>query len=394
MKYDFDHTPERRESESFKWQTYPEDVVPMFVADMDFVSPEPVIDALVARAQHGVYGYPRGLLGKPSELSELREAVLAHLKFNYGWTIPADALVFIPGVVTALHLACHAFVGSNSGVLIQTPVYPPILHAGQTTGVLSQEMELSLQNDGSYVIDLDKFEASITDQTRMFVLCNPHNPVGRVFRRDELLPLAEICLRRDVLICSDEIHGDLIFGGHQHIPIASLDPEIAQKTITLIAPSKTYNLAGLQCSIAIIPDSDMRNRFMAARKGLVSWVNLMGLVAAQVAYQEGCEWLEQLLVYLEENRNVLCEFVEKNLKGIRVASPEGTYLAWLDCRAAAIEGDPYKFFLEKAKVALNDGKSFGKGGDGFARLNFGCSRATLLEGLSRMEEALLKSIKA
>lgn len=360
----------------------------MFVADMDFISPEPVVNALTRRSQHGVFGYPRGLYGKETELPELREVVVAHLKNRYNWHVEPQELVFMPGVVTAVNLACHAFADPETAVLVQTPVYPPILTAAQTTGVISQEMELTCLEDGSYVIDPQAFEATITKQTRMFILCNPHNPVGRAFRREELELMAGICLRHNILICADEIHSDLTFSGHQHIPIASLDPEIAQKTITLIAPSKTYNLAGLQCSIAIIQNAKLRSRFMASRKGLVPWVNLMGLIAAQVAYQEGQEWLEQLMRYLEKNRNWVYEFVENYLPGVSMAKPEATYLAWLSFRDRDIPQDPYKFLLDKARVALNDGRTFGKGGDGYVRLNFGCSQKTLIEGLERIRDAL------
>jgi cystathionine beta-lyase len=249
-------------------------------------------------------------------------------------------------------------------------------------------MELSLHPDGSYSIDRAAFEEAITDQTRLFLLCNPHNPVGRVFRRDELERMAEICLQRGILICSDEIHADLVFRGHQHIPIASLSPDVAQKTITLIAPSKTFNIAGLECSVAIIPNDKLRRRFVHAQRGVVSWINVLGWVAAEAAYRHGQAWLEQLLLYLEANRDTLYDFVQSELRGVKMARPEGTYLAWLDCRAAGIQGNPHEFFLQKARVAVNDGKTFGRGGEGFVRLNYGCPRSMLKEALERMKEAL------
>lgn len=389
MKYDFDHTPERRNSECFKWQTYKSEVIPMFIADVDFPSPQPVIDALVERARHGVYGYPRGLYGRPDELTELRQVVVERLAQRYNWQVEPDALFFIPGVVTAVNLACLAFA-SPDGVLVQIPVYPPILTAGRTTGAVSQEMELTRLPDGSYIVDWDKFESAVSSNTRLFVLCNPHNPVGRVFRRDELERFAEICLRYQVVICADEIHSDLVYSGHHHIPIAALDPEIAAQTVTLIAPSKTFNLAGLQFSIAIIQNAELRKQFLAARKGIVPWVNLMGLVAAQAAYCSGQEWLDQLLIYLEGNRDFLQKFILQELPSIRIGPVEGTYLAWLDCREAGIEGSPYQFFLDQARVAFNDGATFGNGGEGFIRVNFGCSRGLLEETLERMKQALIK----
>jgi cystathionine beta-lyase len=388
MIYNFDHTPDRRHSESYKWQTYPADVIPLWVADMDFPSPQPVIQALVERVQHGVFGYPRGLYGRPDELSELRLILVERLQAQYGWQVEPEAFVFIPGVVTAVNLACMAFAAPDGGVLVQTPVYPPIHSAAKATGTLSQEMELTRQGDGSYVVDWDAFERAFTPQTRMFILCNPHNPVGRVFQCEELECIADICLRRKVVLCSDEIHCDLVYPGHRHIPVAMLDKAIASQTITLIAPSKTYNLAGLQCSIAIIQNPELRTQILAARKGLTPWVNLLGLAAAQAAYRDGQDWLEQLLVYLQGNRDYLHETVRRELPGVEMDLPEGTYLAWLDCRKAGIEGSPYRFFLEKARVALNDGATFGKGGEGFVRLNFGCSRILLTEALERMKLAL------
>lgn len=386
--YDFNHPPDRSASESFKWQTYDPQVIPLWVADMDFPSPQPVIDALMKRVQHGVFGYPRGLNARPNELTELREVVVGNLWKEHSWRVNPDSLVFLPGVVTGLNLACQAFAGTAGGVLVQTPVYAPIHGAAHTTGCLAQEMELTRQADGAYSIDWDAFESSINSATRLFILCNPHNPVGRVFTRTELERMAEICLRRQVIIISDEIHCDLVFPGHPHLPVASLAPEIAARSITLIAPSKTYNLAGLQCSIAIIPDPELRSQFLAARHGLVPWVNLLGLVGAEAAYNHGSEWLAQVLDYLRQNRDFLFEYVQKEMPALQMARPEGTYLAWLDCRKAGISGNPYRFFLEKALVALSDGASFGKGGEGFIRLNFGCSRELLEIALGRMSQAL------
>ncbi len=388
MIYDFDQIIERRASDSIKWNAYPEDVLPMWVADMDFRSPEPVIQRLIQRVQHGVFGYPTGLSNKPNDTAPLREAIVDWVKRRHGWEIQPDDIFLVPGVVAAFNLVTHALCAENQAVLVQTPVYPPIAHVGKETGLLQQEMLLDRQADGSYTIDWDRFEAAITPQTHMFLLCNPHNPVGKVFTRAELAQMAEICLRHGVTICSDEIHADLIYSEHKHTPIASLDPEIARNTITLMAPSKTFNLAGLESSFAIIQNPELRQRVLAARRGLMAWVNLMGLEATLAAYQEGEDWLDQLLVYLEGNRNTLVDFVQHCLPGVHMGIPQGTYLAWLDCREAGLPGNPYKFFLENAKVGLNDGETFGNGGQGFVRLNFGCPRAVLQEGLARLEAAL------
>ena len=247
---------------------------------------------------------------------------------------------------------------------------------------------MTLEADGSYTIDFDAFESAITNRTRVFLLCSPHNPVGRVWRRDELEHMADICQHRNLVICSDEIHGDLIFSGYRHVPIASLAPEIAERTITLIAPSKTFNIAGLGCSVAIIPNQELRRQYGAAHAGLVPHVNLMGYIATLAAYRDGQTWLDELLQYLERNRDVLLDYVRTQLPGVRLGKPEGTYLAWLDCRDAGIPGKPCEFFLHNAQVALNDGATFGQGGEGFVRLNFGCPRSTLIEALDKMKAAL------
>lgn len=381
MIYDFDQVPERRDSDCVKWRAYDSDVLPLWVADMDFVSPQPVIQALECRVREGIFGYPQ-------DLPELSEVFAARLKQRYGWEVQTDWLVWIPGVVTGFNLAAHTFAGPGGNVLVQPPVYTPMLKAPANAGLERREALLTRLGDGRYAVDMQAFEAAITPETRMFLLCNPHNPVGRVFREDELQQMAEICLRHHVPICSDEIHCELLFSGQRHIPIASLSPEIAAQTITLMAPSKTFNLAGLQCSVAIIPNPELKRRFQSARQGLVPWVNLMGQVAALAAYKDGQEWLDQLLLYLEGNRDFLHRYVRAELPGIQMDLPEGTYLAWLDCREAGLPQDPHTFFLEKARVALNDGATFGRGGEGFVRLNFGCPRATLEEALGRMKAAL------
>jgi cystathionine beta-lyase len=381
MIYDFDKIIDRRNTESAKWHKYGPDVLPMWVADMDFVSPEPVIQALQKRVAHGVFGYP-------TTPPEMTETILDHLDRLHHWQVEPEDLIFLPGVVTGFNLASHAMAEPDGSVLVQTPVYFPFLSAPQNAGMVRDEMELTRLADGTYAIDMQSFDSAISDHTRLFILCNPHNPVGRVFRQDELECMAEICLRHNVVICSDEIHCDLVYNGNSHISIASLDPEIAQNTITLIAPTKTYNLAGLECSVAVIQNPDLREKFQNAKQGLVGWVNLMGMLAGTAAYREGQEWLDQLTAYLESNRDYLYDYVQDELPGISMAKPEGTYLGWLDCRQSEIEGSPFEFFLEKAQVATSDGAAFGKGGEGFVRLNFGCPRSMLSEALDRMKASL------
>ena len=381
MTYNFDELPDRRKSECIKWHAHDEDILPMWVADMDVISPEPVIQALHDRVTHGVFGYPR-------VMPELEEVIVARLADLYQWHIQPEDIVFTPGVVKGFNLACQVMAEPGGGVLVNPPIYYPILDAPKNAGMYRQDVELTLLEDGSYQIDWTAFESAVTEQTSLFILCNPHNPVGRVFKQTELARMAEICLQQDITICSDEIHCDLIFKGHRHIPIATLDPEIAQNTITLMAASKTFNIAGLQCSFAVIQNPDLRERFKHAGKGLVSWVNVMGMVATEAAYRLGQEWLDELMLYLKANRDYTYDYVNNRLPGISMSRPEGTYLAWLDCRVAGIEENPHNFFLEEARVAMNDGAAFGRGGEGFVRLNFGCPRSLLTEALERMRAAL------
>ncbi len=381
MTHNFDQIIDRRHSDSAKWRVFDEDVLPLWVADMDFISPEPVIRALTARVASGVFGY--GV-----EPKELRELIVARLGDLYAWRVPAEAIVFVPGVVAGFNIACRGVTAPGDGLLMQTPVYPPFLGVPANFGLTRDEMELTRAADGHYTVDMDRMAAAIGPRTHAFLLCNPHNPVGRVFARDELLAMARLCLARDLVIVSDEIHCDLIFAGYRHLPIASLAPEIAAATITVMAPSKTFNIAGLGCSFAVILNSELRRKFRAAAKDLVPHVDLLAFVAALAAYREGGPWLAECLRYLEGNRDLVATFVAERLPGISMSPMEGTYLAWLDCRDAGIADNPAQFFLKQARVAMNDGVTFGRGGEGFVRLNFGCPRSILEEALGRMERAL------
>ncbi len=378
---DFDKIIDRRHSDSTKWNVYPEDVLPLWTADMDFRVPSAVVDALRARAEHGVFGYCR----EPAELRELLAERLARL---YHWQVRPEEILLQTGVLVAFQHVCAVAATQSEGVLVQPPVYPPIYGAPAFNKSIHQEAPLHQRPDGTYEIDFDAFEAAITDNTRVFILCNPHNPVGRAYTRAELERLAEICLRHDVLICSDEIHCDLLAPGVRHTPIASIAAEIAGRTVTLMAPSKTFNVPGLRCSFAIVPDRALRKRLARPSAADFSEVNNFGLAASIAAYRDGQPWVDQLLAYLDGNRRAVIEYVRREMPGIRVAASEATYLAWLDCRDSGIEGSPYKFFLEKARVALSDGPAFGTGGKGFVRLNFGCPRATLMEALRRMKAAI------
>jgi cystathionine beta-lyase len=398
MPDNFEQVINRRGTESFKWRVYPDDVLPLWVADMDFLSPEPVRRALREVVDHGVFGYPRGQHGDTSDLPEYAQTIVERLRDRYAWHVEPQDVIFLPGVVVGLSAMCNMFRAQGGSIAVQPPVYTPIFDAPASAGLTRNEALLARHTDGTYAVDWDQFAAALHDDTRAFILCNPHNPVGRVFRRDELERMAELCLARHVLICSDEIHGDLIYknlregvqppgGSPRHIPIASLAPEIAQRTITFFAPSKTFNLPGLQASVLIIQNAELRQRYQAARQMMLPWVNVLGLTAMQAAYREGQAWLDQLLAYLEANRDFVSEFVSNELPGLSMAKPEGTYLAWIDCRGANLE-NPYEFFLNQAKVALSNGSIYGTGGQGFVRLNFGCPRSTLEEALQRMKRSL------
>ncbi|HEV8615766.1 MAG TPA: PatB family C-S lyase [Methylomirabilota bacterium] len=379
---DFDRIIDRRASDSNKWHKFPPDVLPLWVADMDFESPRAVIEALRARVQHGIFGYLR-------EQHELPEIVAERVAKRHGWRVSPEAVVALPGVIPGLNQAARALTMAGDGLLVQTPVYPPILRVAGNHGLTREEAELAHDATGRYTVDLEGFARAIGARTRLFVLCHPHNPVGRSFRRDELEGMAAECLRRDLWIIADEIHCDVLFDGRQHVPIASLAPEVEERTLTFMAPSKTFNLPGLKCAVAIVPNASLRAKFVAAASDLVPKINVLGYTAAVAAYREGDGWLEELLRYLESNRDFLAGEVARHLPGIILTPPEATYLAWLDCRQAAIPGgDPYTFFLERARVALNDGRTFGRGGDGFVRLNFGSPRAMLVDGLDRMRAAL------
>lgn len=388
MLYDFDTLPQRRGTQNAKWNAYAEDVLPLWVADMDFKSPQPVIDALRQQVDAGLFGYPNLSHDDTLDFMPFRTLIVDRLAARYGWAIQPEDIAFIPGVVVGFNIASYAVCAPGEAMLVQPPVYPPMLMAADTTQRRRVDAPLSLQADGSYTVDFDAFDAAITPDTRMFLLCNPHNPIGRVYGRDELSTMAEICLKHDLTIVSDEIHSDLIYSGYRHTPIASLSPEVADRTITLIAPSKTFNLPGLQCSIAIIQNAELRKKYNTVRNTLVPWVNLMGLIAGEAAYRDGQEWLDQVLVYLEGNRDFLRDFVRQNMPSIKLTPTEGTYLAWLDYRNAGLDGNPYQFCLDRARVALNDGSIFGPGGEGFVRLNFASPRSMLLEALTRLKVAL------
>jgi len=377
IPFDFDTVIDRRQTDSLKWERYRDrDILPLWVADMDFRSPPAVIEALRAKVEHGVFGYtlpPRALV----------ETVVGMLAEEFGWQVEPGWLVWLPGLVTGLNIACRAVGESGDAVLTLTPVYPPFLSAPGLSGRTLLTVPLAEAN-GRWTIDLAALAAAITPRTRLLLLCNPHNPVGRIFDRDELDGLAAIAAQHDLVVCADEIHNGLLLDpDKRHIPFATLGPDAAQRTITLIAPSKTFNLPGLGCSLAIIADRALRTRFQSAMAGIVPHVNTLGYTAALAAYRDSREWRAALLDYLRGNRRLVAEAVA-GMDGIAMAPVEATYLAWLDCRQTGL-ADPAHFF-EQAGVGLSDGREFG--GAGFVRLNFGCPRATLQTALARMRQVM------
>jgi cystathionine beta-lyase len=378
---DFDEIISRRGTDSIKWTLYDEDVLPLWIADMDFLTAPVVREALHERVEHGIFGYV-------VEPAELREILVERLRRLYAWKVEPEAFVFLPSVVCGFNLVHQSVTKRGDGVLLQPPVYFPIRIAPKNSRATAQPVPLARSADGRYEIDFDALEAAVTKKTRMFMLCNPHNPVGRSYSEQELVELGDLCVRHRMTVCSDEIHGDFVYDGARHVPIASLSPEIEAQTVTLIAPSKSFNIAGLHSAVAIIPNKELREKVVQAKRGLVPSVSIFGYVGMLAAYRDGEEWFAELFAYVEENRNFVREFIKAEMPEIQVGPMEATYLAWLDCRGANLSGDPYEFFLHEARVATNPGPIFGPQGEGFIRLNFACPRATLAEGLGRMRDAL------
>jgi cystathionine beta-lyase len=383
MTFDFDTVPDRRGTDSQKWQKYAgRDVLPLWVADMDFPAPPAVLDALRRRVEHGVFGYARPV---PSTVTAVVDAMAA----RYGWAIDPAWLVWLPGLVVGLNVTAQAFAAPGDEVLCTTPVYPPFLTAPKNSGRVARTVPLILDRAARrWAIDWEALERAVTPRTKLFFLCNPHNPVARVFRREELVRLAEFCLRHDLVLCSDEIHCDLILDPSlPHVPTCTLGAEIARRTITLMAPSKTYNLPGFGTSLAIIPDPALRNRFVRATTGIVAEVNCLGYTACEAAYRDSEPWRQALLAYLRGNRDFMLDFVAHELPGVIIEAPiEATYLAWLNVERLRLP-DPVAHF-ETHGVGLSDGVFFGAPRGNYVRLNFGCPRATLGEALRRMKTAL------
>jgi cysteine-S-conjugate beta-lyase len=378
----------RENTRSVKWDLREKlfkskDVLPMWVADMDFATCKAVEEAIHARAQHNLYGY--NIIDEP-----LLDAIKYWVEKRHQWTIEKNWLTFSPGVVTSLHMIVQALTTDTDAILIQTPVYPPFYGVIEKHGRKIVTNPLILRNN-KYEIDFDDFERKIkNEKVAMFILCNPHNPVGRVWTKEELSKMLTICRKYDCIIVSDEIHSDLIYKNHKHIPIASMEEDMREKVITCMAPSKTFNLAGLQASYIICPNTAFKNKIneQFINQG-IHGLNTFGLVAMEAVYLHGEQWLEELLAVLEDNINYAIKTIHEHTNLIQVVKPEGTYLLWLDCRKMGLNNKQLKeFFQEKAKVGLNDGASFGNEGEGFMRLNIASPKVMVEEGINRILKAV------
>lgn len=377
VPFDFDAPVDRRHTASLKWERYGgKDVIPLWVADMDFKSPPAVIEALERRVEHGVFGY--GVSPKESY-----EAVCEMLADRYGWQVEPHQLVWLPGLVSGLNVACRAVGKGNDEVMTMVPIYPPFLTAPENSGRRLITVPLVIENN-RWSIDFEDLETRITEKTKLLLFCNPHNPVGRVFSRCEIERLVSICSKHDIIICSDEIHCDLILDPEKkHIPTAIISPQASERTITLMAPSKTFNIPGLGCSFAVISNPKLRGRFVQSMTGIVPQVNILAFTAAEAAYRYGWEWLAALLDYLRQNSR-LVEDTVKTMDNLTMHHVEATYLAWIDARK--IDNISPARVFEKYGVGLSEGSEFGF--PGFVRLNFGCQRVLLRKALARMNEAV------
>jgi cystathionine beta-lyase len=390
MNYDFDTIIDRCGTASSKWDRCKKavgvpDVLPMWVADMDFLSPPPVVEALRKRVEHGIFGYTE-------RTGSYYAALASWMKRRFDWDIQQKKIVFTPGVIVALNLIIQAYTQPGDKVIIQQPVYHPFSYAILNNKRQLVNNQLQIEN-GRYVMDLDQLKKSIDDRTRLLILCSPHNPVGRVWTKEELLRLTEICLENKIIVVSDEIHADLVLKGHVHTPTATLSEEISDIVVTCTAPTKTFNIAGLGVANTIIANSRLYDKFYATVNNAgLEMTNVFAKVATEAAYNHGEDWVSQLLEYIQDNYEFLVSFLKNRIPQISVFPLEGTYLAWLDFRKLGLpDKDLKNFLIHKARVWLDEGTKFGGGGTGFQRMNIGCPRILLEEGLTRIAYALKES---
>ena len=396
VTYNFDQVISRQNTNCAKWDAAEfifgeKDIIPMWVADMDLPTARPITEALKKRTEHEIYGYP---LSVPFSTAS---AVINRMKQKYNWEIKPEWIVSTPGVVPALFTAVRAFTIAGDAVILQDPVYYPFWGAIENNGCHVANNPLKLV-DGYYKIDFEdlaaRFEPIVRvlpspSRIRMMILCSPHNPVGRVWTREELTKMGEIVIGNGAIMVSDEIHGELLYQGHRHIPFASISKDFEQNSVTCIAASKTFNLAGLEASVLIIPNDKLREKFEQTRQGFLPSANIFGMVALEAAFNDGDEWLVQFLDYLQHNMEFLSDYFEHHIPQIKVIKPEGTYLVWLDCRQLAMRPKALaEFMSRKARVGLDHGFAFGPSGDGFERINIACPRSVLAEALNRIKLAV------
>lgn len=390
MKYNFDEVIDRSGTNSSKWDPIvlkkmfgTEDVMPFWVADMDFRVAQPIIDAVVNRAEHGIYGYS-------TRPDSYYDAIINWTKRRFGWEIQKDWIEYTPGIVPAINYIVQAFCTPGDKILIQQPVYYPFKNSVEKNNCEVVDSPLKF-NGESYEVDFEDFEKKAKDPTvKMFIFCSPHNPVARVWTKEELMKIGRICIDNDVLIVSDEIHNDLVFSGYEHIMLASLSEEFALNTVTCTAPSKTFNLAGLQASNIIIPDKVKREKYKEILdKNHIGGQNPLSIAGVEAAYNEGEEWLEQCIEYLEGNISFIHVYLAEHLPKAKFIKPQATYLGWIDLRAYEEDGSALEeTIFMKGKVAMDGGTWFGEGGSGFMRLNFACPRSLLEKGLSSLAQVM------
>ncbi|WP_313431534.1 MalY/PatB family protein, partial [Siminovitchia terrae] len=358
--------------------------LPMWVADMDFRPPKEVSDALKEKVDHGIFGYT-------IVTESLNEAICDWTNTRHDWSIKPEWLLYSPGVIPSVHTAIQAFTEPGDKILVQSPVYTPFFHMIERNSREVAISQLILKN-GRYEIDFDDFEKKLGSGVKMLLLSSPHNPAGRVWEKEELIKIAELCKKYNVLIASDEIHADLVPAPHKHIPIASLDESFADITLTFMAPTKTFNLAGVQASFMVVPNKTLRTKIAAvqASDGF-SMLNTFGSIAMEAAYRHGGAWLDEVLEYIRSNIDYVKETISSQLPDLDVIDPEGTYLVWIDCRKLGLsDAELKKRILEKGKLALNFGHAYGPGGEGFVRMNVACPKETVIEGVKRLQMALGK----
>jgi cystathionine beta-lyase len=373
-----------RARRNVKWSAYPADVLPAWIADMDFAAAAPIREFMQDKTSSSDFCYP---LKPPYE--PLQRALGERMQSHYGWTVDTTRIEIINDVIQGIYIALQTYGERGQGAVIQTPIYPPFLEAVHDTGRPGVFNPL-IATAESFEIDFEGLSRALSPDTRFLLLCNPHNPTGLVLDRGKLEALAEIALRHDLVILSDEIHADLVFPGRRHLPIASLAPEIEARTVTFVSATKAYNMAGLRCAMAIFGSETLHREFNTVPRRLRGGMNAFGVEATRIAWTACDEWLHATLAYLQANRDFIGDFARANLPGVAYRIPQSTFFAWFDCRSLGLGEEPYDFFLREAKVALMPGPDFGPEGAGWTRLNFATSREILGEILERMSRALSK----